>query len=124
MEYKNRLKRFFKGTEYKFNTSDLKGFFVVKNFKIRKIPFVIHHSNGESDYVLDLTIDLKHCEYFTIGNYWHTPPKGFRKNKTKLNKSLKTLIENEVQTKLRFLGVPFSIEKIKINWLHEPINEV
>ena len=121
MEYENRLKRFFKNTQYNFNTCDVRGVFVVKNFKIKKLPYFIYHTNGKSDCVLDLTIDLKNCEYFTIGNYWYEPKSGFRKNKITLNRVLRSIIDNEVQVKLNFLSVYYTIDKIKINWLHEPI---
>jgi hypothetical protein len=121
MEYENRLKRFFKGTSYSFDNSHVRGVFVVKNFKIKKLPYVIYHTNGKSDCVLDLTIDLKKCEYFAIGGFWFEPEIGFRKHKIKINKVLKSVIENEVQVKLNFLSIDYTIDKIKINWLHEPI---
>lgn len=119
MDYIKRLKKYFVGSEYPFESNIFRGKFSVKRVRERKLFSPIYDRDGKYDMVIDLTVDLKKCEWYTKAGYWYTPNKGFRKNKTIANRHLRTLITNEIQMMVKLLGVPHRIGEIKINWLHE-----
>ena len=123
MDYLNRLNKFFVGSNYNFQSGSFKGNFSVKKIKEKKLGFPFYDGDGLYDLEIDLTIDLKDCEWHTISGYWYRPTKGFTRHKIKVNKSLRTIIRNEVKSMLTMLGVPHRVGNVKINWLHETSTE-
>lgn len=123
MDYLNRLNKFFVGSDYNFQSGSFKGNFSVKKIKEKKLGFTFYDGDGLYDLEIDLTIDLKDCEWHTISGYWYRPTKGFKRHKIKVNKALRTIIRNEVKSMLTMLGVPHRVGNVKINWLHETSTE-
>lgn len=123
MNYIKRLKKLFVGSNYNFQTQAFKGCFSVKKIKERNLSYPIYDSDGQYDTVIDITVDLKYCEWYTIAGYWYRPTKGFTKQKIRANRMLRTIINNEVKSMITMLGVPHRVDEIKINWLHEFPNQ-
>ena len=123
MDYLKRLNRFFVGSNYDFQSGSFRGNFTVKKVKEKKLSFNVYDNDGLYDTEIDITVDLKNCEWHTISGYWYRPTKGFTKYKIKANKSLRIIIRNEVKSMLTMIGVPHRVGEVKINWLHEQVNQ-
>jgi len=123
MDYLKRLNKFFVGSDHNFQSGSFRGNFSVKKIKEKKLNFTIYDGDGFYDLEIDLTIDLKDCEWHTVSGYWFRPTKGFTRHKIKANKALRTIIRNEVKSMLTMLGVPHRVGGVKINWLHETSTE-
>lgn len=122
MDYLKRLNKFFVGSSYDFNSETFRGNFSIKKVKETKKSFTFYNENSLTDTVIDITVDLNHCEWYCMSGYWHKPTKGFRRHKIKANQCLRIIIKNEVKSMLTMLGVPYQIDDVKINWLHKTTN--
>ena len=120
MDFLLRANKYILKKEYSFETPVFRGLFYVKKFKENKLPYLVYDSDGTSTNLsFDIVIDLKHCEWLTKAGYWHSPEKGFRRNKIMVNKHLKDVFCRELKPMLLLTGIPHTIDKITIKWLHE-----
>jgi hypothetical protein len=119
MDHITRIKKFVVKKEFSFQGIIFRGRFTVKSLNEKELPYELRDSLGKYKKVINLTIDLHTCEWFTKLGTWYSPHKGFRTNKNIANKHIRVLIEKEVMSMINMLSVPHRIDKIKINWLHE-----
>jgi hypothetical protein len=116
----DRFKKFIIKKEFVFQTSIFRGKFSVVRVKEKTLWHKIHDYEGKlSDKEYHITVNLHKCEWWTVSNTWHQPPKGFRKSKIVANRQLRVIIEKELKSMMSILGDFQMIGDITIKWLHE-----
>jgi hypothetical protein len=113
------FKKYILGQEFVFRTQIFKGKFTLVKVKERKLKYVVEDYYSRYDTKYDITVNLNECQWWSVANFWHSPPKGFRRGKIVANKQLRVIIEREVKSMMSFINDDSRIGDITIKWLHE-----
>ena len=113
----SNFKKYILGQEFVFRTQIFKGKFTLVKVKEKKLKYVVADYYGRYDTQYDITVNLNECQWWSISNVWHSPPKGFRRGKIVANKQLRVIIEREIKSMMEFINDKNGIGDITIKYV-------